>query len=89
MLIVRKGSINERWLAKCSSCSSIIEAETSELDVIKGDYRSDYEEFAWKDCPVCEKKHALCFHKEGTKGVEVILNELKKVSYITVNTKRK
>ena len=71
MKVILEGkAADEKWFAMCVKCGAVVEAVTSELKITTGDYRSDYEDFAWTACPACGSDHALCFHKEGTQSAE-------------------
>lgn len=77
MITLKKGNIKEVWIAKCCNCAAIITATTQELTVHKGDYRNDYEDFAWENCPECGKIRTLCFHKHDSSSGRDIAKELK------------
>lgn len=79
MRVMKRGKKKEEelWIGKCSSCGSIVEANTTELSGITGgDYRNDNEDFSWEKCIVCkagEGEHSilfggLLFYREGSKS---------------------
>jgi threonine dehydrogenase-like Zn-dependent dehydrogenase len=64
-----KRTIDSLWYGECNECGAIVSAKGNELtNIIKGDYVSDFEDFAWEDCPYCKTKNSVCFHESGTKS---------------------
>ena len=57
-VLVRGTAPDRRFVAFCNNCSSLIEANATELTIIPGDYRAEH--FAWAACSVCGEK--ACFH---------------------------
>ena len=68
MQVLKMGEVNNLWIGKCSKCKTVFQATTDELVPTAGDYRSDNEAFAWKDCSVCQSIHTVCFHQKGTRS---------------------
>lgn len=73
MKILKPGHTHpDTWLGQCGQCHAIVEATTPELIVTPGDYRSDNEDFAYADCPACEAKNRICFHRTDSKSAATL-----------------
>lgn len=63
MKVIVPGTIEPKiWTGKCNQCGAVIEAESKELHLQKGDRTTDYEPFAWADCMFCKRTSTVCFH---------------------------
>lgn len=79
MKILQKGTKEiDNWIGKCNSCDSIISADIDEIKYFTiGDYRSDYEDYAWENCPFCYKSQGICFHRQHTKSGQELFDKCK------------
>ena len=79
MKVLREGKKDDwKWIGKCPDCDAIVEADTRELksNITCGDYRSDFEAFAWHKCPECIGR--ICFHEVISKSGQEVLEEVKR-----------
>jgi hypothetical protein len=80
MKILKKGNAAcISWIGKCTKCQTIFKANESELlNISLGDYRSDYEDFAWEECKCCtgSLSKRVCFHKVNTKSGKQLLAQV-------------
>lgn len=82
MEIIKEGKIKAYWIGECRSCKSIARAEQNEFKnaIEAGDYRSDFENFVWENCPVCGRGPygGMLFHEEHTKSAKRVMEQIHK-----------
>ena len=74
MKVIKCGAkVDLKWYAECSNCGSVLQSDSKELGaaIKAGDYRSDGENWAWAECPICQK--SVCFHDENSNISKKIL----------------
>ncbi len=74
MKIIKKGNIQQNlWIGKCKFCGAIAECEKDEIKYFAfGDYRNDYENFSWEDCPFCNTKKKMLFKNEANWNKKIL-----------------
>lgn len=64
MKIVKHGKkSSDLWKGSCNKCGCIVIAKSIELTIQKGDYLSDFKDFAWNGCPEPFCDNVIYFHR--------------------------
>jgi len=77
MKVLKKGKIDDKWIGICIKCYSIIECKERELhNKTLGDFRTNYEDFSWEDCMVCNNKTSINFHRQSSNTGKKLLEKV-------------
>lgn len=82
MKILRHGRKYESlWVGKCCYCGAIVETSVDETNnIILGNWRNNYEDSSFLDCPECKAIKCVCVSRKSTKHGKHIQNELKNIT---------